>query len=80
MFANLPTSASTTPIEIDVSGNCSITPFLFATSIYPFSRSSSVKNFVTPSSKLAIINWHILSTSNVGTIAIKSSPPICPIK
>ena len=33
ILANLPTSASTTPIEIDVNGNCSIIPFLFATSI-----------------------------------------------
>ena len=42
-------------IEIDVNGNCSIIPFLFATSIYPFSISCLVKNFITFLSKLAII-------------------------
>ena len=38
-----------------------------------------MKNFVTCASKLAIIFSQISSQFNVGTIATKSSPPICPI-
>jgi len=38
-----------------------------------------VKNLVTFLSKFAITAWQILSTFSVGTTAIKSSPPICPI-
>jgi len=43
MFSNLSTPASTTPIEIEVSGKSSKIPLLFATSIYPLFLSSSVK-------------------------------------
>ena len=80
MFENLPFSPNTTPIESEVKGNCSITPFLLATSIYPLSKSSSVKNLTTSLSKVAKIAWHISSISTDGTIAMKSSPPIWPTK
>ena len=43
MLPNLPTSATTTPMDKEVSGNCSIIPFRLATSMYPFSKSFSVK-------------------------------------
>ena len=56
ILENLPFSTITTPIDIDVNANCSIIPFLFATYIYPFSISCSVKNFITFLSKLAIID------------------------
>ena len=74
------TSATTTPIDTDVSGNCSIIPFLFATSMYPLSMSSGVKNFNTFVSNVDIMSWHILSHCVVGIIATKSSPPMCPTK
>ena len=79
MFANLFFPATTTPIDIDVNVNFSIIPFLFATSIYPCSRSSSVKNFSTSLLNVAIIDWHMSSASIDGIIAMKSSPPIWPI-
>lgn len=56
MFKNLFSSATTTPIEIDVSGKVSITPFLFFTSKYPFSASSSLKYFKTSISNSAIMS------------------------
>ena len=42
--------------EIEIKGNCSITPFLFATSMYPLSKSTSVKNLFTSLSNVAIID------------------------
>ena len=60
-FLNLPISASTTPIEIEVSGNCSIIPRLFATSTYPLKASSFVKYSNTFSSNSLITFLHICS-------------------
>ena len=54
--------------------------YSLGTSKYPFFKSSSLKYFFIFLSNSNTIFWQISSKLSSSTIAMKSSPPICPTK